>query len=96
MREADGTVIFSLDPILTGASALTFEYAAQVNKPRLHIHRAATHYSKEAFSKEVSRLEEFIESNRIAVLNVASPRESNQPGLYAFALRMLRQYWENR
>ena len=91
VREADGTVVFSLDPILTGGSALTFEYAAEVKKPRIHIHKSAT----DAFFKEVSRLKDFMESNRVAVLNVAGPRESNQPGVYAFALEMLRQYWEN-
>ena len=93
VREADGTVVFSLDPILTGGSSLTFEYAARVNKPRLHIHRAATDYIEAAFFKEVWRLKDFIESNQIVVLNVAGPRESNQPGVYAFALKMLRQYW---
>ena len=28
VRETDGTVVFSLDPILTGGSSLTFDYAA--------------------------------------------------------------------
>jgi len=45
-------------------------------------------------SKEVSSVKDFIEANRIAVLKVAGPRGSNQPGVYAFALRILRQYWE--
>jgi Circularly permutated YpsA SLOG family len=96
VREGDGTVVFSLDPILTGGNALTFEYAGQVKKPRIHIHKSATDYSEEGFLKELRRLKDFIESNQIAVLNVAGPRESNQPGVYAFALRMLEQYWENR
>ena len=96
VREGDGTVVFRLDPILTGGSALTFEYAGQVKKPRIHIHKSATDYSEEGFLKELGRLKDFIESNQIAVLNVAGPRESNQPGVYAFALRMLKQYWENR
>ena len=96
VREGDGTVVFSLDPILTGGSALTFEYAGQVKKPRIHIHKSATDYSEKAFLKEVARLKDFIESNRIVVLNVAGPRESNQPGVHAFAPKMLRQYWENR
>jgi putative molybdenum carrier protein len=96
VREGDGTVVFSLDPILTGGSALTLEYATKVKKPRIHIHRSAADYSDEAFSQEVGRLKDFIESNRIAILNVAGPRESNQPGVYAFSLKMLRGYWENR
>jgi hypothetical protein len=29
---------------------------------------------------KVSRLKDFIETNRIAVLNAACPRESHQPG----------------
>ena len=95
VREGDGTVVFSLDPVLTGGSALTFEYATKVKKPRIHIHKSATDYSDEALNREVSRLKDFIESNRMAVLNVAGPREANQPGVYAFTLKMLRQYWEN-
>jgi hypothetical protein len=96
VREGDGTLVFSLDPILTGGSALTFEYATELNKPRIHIHKSATDFSGESFLEKVSRLKAFIESNRIAMLNVAGARESNQPGVYAFALGMLRQYWENR
>jgi len=91
VREGDGTVVCNLDPILTGGSALTFEYATKVKKPRTHIHKSATDYSDEAFLKEVSRLKDFIEPHQIAVLNVAGPRASNQPGVYAFALKMLRQ-----
>ncbi|MGA8660310.1 MAG: putative molybdenum carrier protein [Chthoniobacterales bacterium] len=83
-------------PILTGGSPLTFEYAAQAKKPGIHIHKSATDYSDEAFFKEVGRLKDFIESNQIILLNVVGPRESNQPGVYAFALKMLRQYWDNR
>jgi hypothetical protein len=75
VREGDGTVVFSLDPILAGGSALTFEYAGQVKKPRIHIHKSATEYSDEAFSQEVGRLRDFIESHQVAVLNVAGPRE---------------------
>ena len=31
IREADGTVVFSLDSVLTGGNSLTFEYAVQVS-----------------------------------------------------------------
>jgi hypothetical protein len=37
----------------------------------------------------------FIESNHIIVLKVG-PRESDQPDVYAFALKMIRQYRANR
>jgi hypothetical protein len=39
---------------------------------------------------QVRRLKDFIESNAIEVLNVAGPRESNEPGVYRFTL--YRQY----
>ena len=55
-------------------------------KPRINIHKSATENSDEAFFQEVGRLRDFIESHQAAVLNVAGPRESNQPGVYAFAL----------
>ena len=72
VREGDGTVVFSLDPFLTGGSSLTFEYAAQVKKPGIHIHQSAADYSEEAFFKEVWRLKDFIESNQIVVLNIVA------------------------
>src|SRR5262249_44812065 len=50
VREADGTVVLSLAPILTGGSALTFEYAAKVKKPVIHIHKSATDYSNVAMA----------------------------------------------
>ena len=75
---------------------MTFEYATQVKKRRIHIYKSAFDYSDEAFFKEVWRLKDFIESNQIGVLNVAGPRESSQPGVYAFALETLRQYWKHR
>jgi hypothetical protein len=52
------------------AARLAFDYTGQLNKPRLHIHRAATDGEMKAFSKEVWRLKDFIESNRIAVLKL--------------------------
>jgi hypothetical protein len=33
----------------------------------------------------------FIESNWIEVLNVAGPREGNEPGIYRFTLQILTQ-----
>ena len=53
---------------------MTFDYAAQVKKPRIHMHKPATDYSDEAFFKEVWSLKDFIDSNRIEVLNIAGPQ----------------------
>jgi hypothetical protein len=38
-------------------------------------------------------LTDFLRSNRIEVLNVARPRESKEPGVYEWALSMLRAIW---
>jgi hypothetical protein len=45
-------------------------------------------------SHQVRQLSDFIESNGIEVLNVAGPRESNEPGVYRFTLQLLQQYWQ--
>ena len=47
VREGDGTVVFSLDPIFTGGSALTFEYAGK--PPRvcaMEVSRCNTHRTR--------------------------------------------------
>jgi hypothetical protein len=62
----------------------------------MRISSAEIQRGKDSFFKRVWRLRRFIERNGIEVLNVAGSRESEEPGIYAFTLRMLRQYWEDR
>ena len=38
---------------------------------------------------DVERVHEWLQANQIAVLNVAGPRESQSPGIYAAARRLL-------
>lgn len=64
VRESDGTVVFSLNPILTGGSSLTFECAAEVGKLRLYIQDRETRREVEGLLKQAS-LKHFIESTRI-------------------------------
>jgi len=96
VAESDGTVIFSLEIELIGGSELTLSHAIQTGKPALRISSDETQGGKEAFFEQVWRLRHFIERNRIEVLNVAGSRESEEPGVYAFTLAMLRRYWEDR
>jgi hypothetical protein len=96
VEESDGTVIFSLETELTGGSELTRSHAIQAGKPVIHIHNGGTETNRTALLTEVWHLRNFVEKNGIEVLNVAGPRESKEPGVYAFTFRMLRQYWENR
>jgi Circularly permutated YpsA SLOG family len=94
VRESDGTVILSLNDKLSGGSALTLSYAQHAKKPVLHLHNSET--GRDPLPRQVRQLKEFIESNAIEVLNVAGPRESKEPGVYRFALQLLRQYWQDR
>jgi hypothetical protein len=96
VEAADGTVIFSLEIELAGGSELTLSHVIQSGKPEMRISRAETQAGKDAFFRQVWQLRHFIERNEIEVLNVAGSRESEEPGVYAFTLRMLRQYWEDR
>ena len=88
VRESDGTVILSLNDKLSGGSALTLTYARHANKPVLHIHNSET--GCDPLPQQVRRLKDFIDTNAIEVLNVAGPRESNEPGVYDFTLQIPR------
>jgi hypothetical protein len=92
VRESDGTVILSLNEKLSGGSAFTLSYARHANKPVLHLHNRET--GRDPLPRQARQLKDFIESNRIEVLNIAGPRESNEPGVYRFTLQLLRWYWQ--
>ncbi len=92
IEESDGTVIFSLERLLSGGTKLTWGLAKKLEKPLLHIYDAP----KERISNpdllclEVQALTDFLRSNKIEVLNVAGPRESKEPGVYELTLTILR------
>jgi hypothetical protein len=80
VRDSDATVIVSLAPSLTGGSRLTRELAAKHGRPCLHLHPAL----------DAPRLlAAFVRENGVRVLNVAGPRASNEPGVYAYVMRVL-------
>ena len=71
---------------------MTLSYARHANKRVLHLYNRETGH--DPLSHQVGQRKDFIESNAIEVLNVAGPRESNEPGVYRFTLELLRQYWQ--
>lgn len=80
VRDSDATVILSLAASLTGGSRLTRELAAKHGKPCLHLHPGV----------DAPRLlAAFVRDHRVRVLNVAGPRASNEPGVYAYARQVL-------
>ena len=83
VRDSDGTVIFSINERLGGGSRETLEFATRLNRPCLHLFRDGK--GKTA----AETLGQFIASNKIAVLNVAGPRESEEPGIGRFVSETL-------
>ena len=76
VEDADGTLILNLGG-LEGGTALTADHARQVGKPCLVV------ALEEGI--EPAAFRDWLEEHRIAVLNVAGPRESKRPGVYEAA-----------
>jgi hypothetical protein len=83
VRDADGTVIFSIAPELTGGSKLTAELAAELGKPCLHLSEVRDGPNAAA------RLRAFASDHAIRVLNIAGPRASNEPAVAKFVIETL-------
>lgn len=81
--DSDGTLLVSLRSALTGGSLETWAYCEHRRRPRLHI------VLLDPLPVINGNLVDWIGRNRIAVLNVAGPRESKEPGLQDAARRVL-------
>jgi hypothetical protein len=81
VRDADGTLILHRDG-LAGGTLLTARYARSMGKPLLFIDLDQ--------GVPVQQVVAWIERYAIRTLNIAGPRESQCPGIYAAALRYLR------
>jgi hypothetical protein len=82
-RDSDGTVVFSIAPVLTGGSKRTVELALRHHKPVIHISRDGGPASPE------QALLRFIQEHNIKVLNVAGPRASKEAEVGAFVKQVL-------
>ena len=69
--DSDGTVVFSIQPELSGGTKRTADFARKHRKPLLHIHSAT--------ADPGTVLRALIEEHGIQVLNVAGPRASTEP-----------------
>ena len=77
--DSDGTVILHFGP-LTGDTHLTAPRCRKEGRPYLLID--ADRHTREESARLIAQ---FAADNRISVLNVAGPRESQAPRAYAFA-----------
>jgi len=85
VRDSDGTVVFSIAPVLTGGSQKTVELPHKHRKPVIHIARDGGPASP------AQALLRFIQDNKIKVLNVAGPRSSKEPEVGAFVKEVLEE-----
>ena len=81
--DSDGTVVFSIAPVLTGGSQKTVELGHKHRKPVIHIARDGGPASP------AQALLRFIQDHNIKVLNVAGPRASEEPDVYGFVKDVL-------
>ena len=81
VRDSDATVLFSIEPTLTGFSKKTVEFARKHKKPWMHLCAG----DKTA----ANALRIFVEKHGVKVLNVAGPRASKEPGVGDFVMRTL-------
>lgn len=81
VRDSDATVLFSVEPDLTGGSLKTLDFARKHKKPRLHLCAGD--------NTAGDTLKAFTEEHRVKVLNVAGPRASKEPGVGDFVMRLL-------
>jgi len=80
VRDSDGTLVLTRgDP--AGGTALTIGFAAEFGRPCKVIDLNE--------QPDPAAIAEWISANRIIALNIAGPRESTAPGVYADALEFL-------
>jgi hypothetical protein len=88
IRDADGTLILTTGP-LTGGTALTHSLATNMHKPCLVVELGDAYHDKQAVT-------DWLAAQAIRVLNVAGPRESQQPGISGRAAAFLRTLLQPR
>ena len=84
VRDSDATAIFSVAPELTGGSSKTTDFSRKHQKPCLLL-------SREADGRTAAkRLAEFLITYQARILNVAGPRQSEEPEVGKFVQNVLK------
>jgi putative molybdenum carrier protein len=82
VRDSDGTLVLTVGGPDRG-TALTLELAARHRRPCLVVDLNA--------APDVEDVRSWARESRVGILNVAGPRESSAPGIYARAADLLRR-----
>ena len=85
--ESDGTLIINIGPLKSG-TALTAKIAHENSKPLMIIHLDQDY--------QTGALINWLNENRVQILNIAGPRESKIPGIHEQAKTYLLQEVFNR
>src|SRR5260370_27652702 len=81
IRDSDATILFSIEPTLTGGSLRTMEFARKHGKPHLHLCAGN--------DTSANNLRSFFEYHDVKVLNVAGPRASTAPKVVQFVMALV-------
>lgn len=84
VRDSDGTLVLTRGPARNG-TALTIRLARRLRRPVLVVNLVSARHP------EVRAIRHWLRRSRVAVLNVAGPRESRSPGVYGLAAAFLRR-----
>jgi hypothetical protein len=87
VRDSDGTLIVNLG-VLDGGTFETWRYADKIGRPVLVAELDCG--SPRGFNDSFFR---WLEGGPVRTLNVAGPRESKRPGIYAATYDLLTQFW---
>lgn len=80
VRQADATLLITDEVRLSGGSRLTHIASTTINKPIYIMHPRSL--NKDKFVN-------WLDKNNVQVLNIAGPRESKRPGIYALTYAIL-------
>ncbi len=87
VRDSDATVILSTKPVVSGGTGRTLEFAQEHRKPCLVLSRSVSGQNA------ASLLHRFVDRHQARVLNVAGPRQSEEPDIGAFVEAVLDEWW---
>lgn len=82
IADSDGTLVITRGA-LTGGTALTVQIARQRGRPCLVLTLGG--------AVDLTAVAQWLEIHCLSVLNVAGPRESQQPGIYGESRRLMEQ-----
>jgi hypothetical protein len=91
VRHSDATVLFTLGPQVVGGTALALRFARRLGKPVLHLQTPAAGITEEGLDAAAAELLRFLAEHRVERLNVAGPRESQEPQIGAFVRQVLQR-----